>query len=366
MNVLLISNSLNYYYYFQTQNAKLATLSGLSMSLFPILYFFNFLYYTDLGSTFFVLFAYLLHLHNYHKSSAVVGAMSVLFRQTNIVWVVFMGWVSGYPVLVGEKRSARSELNLKTNFKANLQFVLKPASNFNFKPLANLFVDVVGIVWPYLVVVVAFASFLVLNGGIVLGAKSDHEAGFHLCQILYFSLFSFAFLLPVLPIYKVLREFSTFCRRTKKAIIMFLILTLLVIHFTTTTHRYLISDNRHYTFYVWKNIFQRHPSVRYLLAPFYVFSMFALWSSLGSAGRLWKLGFSTCLSLALAPSSLLEFRYFIVPFLLVRLNLEPQPGFIKILLETLAYLAVNSFAIYMFLYKPFTWPGSDELQRFMY
>lgn len=365
MNFLFVSRSLNYFY-FQAQNAKLATLSGLSMSLFPILYFFNFLYYTDLGSTFFVLFAYLLHLHSYHKSSALFGAVSVLFRQTNIVWMVFMGWVAGYPVLLGEKRSARSELNLKTDFKANLQFVLKSASNFNFKPLASLVVEVTGIVWPYSVVVGAFASFLVINGGIVLGAKSDHEAGLHLCQILYFSLFSFAFLLPVLPIWKVLREFSIFCRRNIKAATMLLILMLSVIHFTTTAHRYLLSDNRHYTFYIWKNIFQRHLSVRYLLAPFYILSMFSLWSSLGSAGRPWKLGFSACLSVALVPSSLLELRYFIVPFLLVRLNLEPRPGFVRILLEIFAYLAVNSFAIYMFLYKPFTWPGSDELQRFMY
>ncbi len=33
------------------------------------------------------------------------------------------------------------------------------------------------------------------------------------------------------------------------------------------THLYLLADNRHYPFYVWKNIFRRDESVKYLLVP---------------------------------------------------------------------------------------------------
>ena len=39
-----------------------AALSAFNMSLLPVLYFFSFLYYTDVGSTLMVLLAYCLHL----------------------------------------------------------------------------------------------------------------------------------------------------------------------------------------------------------------------------------------------------------------------------------------------------------------
>jgi DIE2/ALG10 family len=35
-------------------------------------------------------------------------------------------------------------------------------------------------------------------------------------------------------------------------------------------HPFLLSDNRHYTFYVWKRIFSLHPIVPYLLIPGYI------------------------------------------------------------------------------------------------
>lgn len=35
-------------------------------------------------------------------------------------------------------------------------------------------------------------------------------------------------------------------------------------------HPFLLSDNRHYTFYVWKRVFLLHPIAPYLLIPGYV------------------------------------------------------------------------------------------------
>lgn len=59
------------------------------MSLFPLNYFFQFLYYTDSGSTLFVLAAYYLMLKKLYQPSAYVAAISIIFRQTNVVWLVF-------------------------------------------------------------------------------------------------------------------------------------------------------------------------------------------------------------------------------------------------------------------------------------
>lgn len=38
-------------------------------------------------------------------------------------------------------------------------------------------------------------------------------------------------------------------------------------HRRSYTHPYLLADNRHYPFYVWKNIFKRHDLVKYALVP---------------------------------------------------------------------------------------------------
>lgn len=60
--------------------------------LFPVLFFFYGLYYTDVYSAFTVLFAYRCHLE--HKPVGVMGAglISLFMRQTNIFWVaVFLG-----------------------------------------------------------------------------------------------------------------------------------------------------------------------------------------------------------------------------------------------------------------------------------
>ena len=69
--------------------------SALNMALFPPLFFFSALYYTDVMSTLTVLFTYAAYLESSRASwsllrnfSAVaLGVFSLLFRQTNIFWV---------------------------------------------------------------------------------------------------------------------------------------------------------------------------------------------------------------------------------------------------------------------------------------
>lgn len=72
------------------KHAKLLTvLSAFSISLFPLNYFFQFLYYTDSGSTLFVLVSYYLMLKKFYQGSAYVAALAILFRQTNVIWLIF-------------------------------------------------------------------------------------------------------------------------------------------------------------------------------------------------------------------------------------------------------------------------------------
>ena len=75
--------------------------TGTNLGLFPVLFFFSGLYYTDPSSTLIVLLAYANHLTRIGTESPsflndvytlILGIVSLAFRQTNIFWVViYMG-----------------------------------------------------------------------------------------------------------------------------------------------------------------------------------------------------------------------------------------------------------------------------------
>jgi alpha-1,2-glucosyltransferase len=75
--------------------------TAFNIALFPLLFFFSGLYYTDVASTAAILVAYLNHLKRIGRNQSSVlsdlatialGVLTLLFRQTNVFWVVvFMG-----------------------------------------------------------------------------------------------------------------------------------------------------------------------------------------------------------------------------------------------------------------------------------
>ena len=77
-------------------------------------------------------------------------------------------------------------------------------------------------------------------------------------------------------------------------------------------------------------------------------------------------GYILALILALVPTPLLEFRYFILPFFIARLWIHPTSR-VALLLEGLIYVIVNVVTFYLFLMKPFEWSSEPgKLQRFMW
>ena len=88
--------------------------------------------------------------------------------------------------------------------------------------------------------------------------------------------------------------------------------------------------------------------------------------SLRKSGIIFLVTFPIFTTLNLAPQLLLEFRYFILPFLFYRLQVRPQTWW-KLILETFVYVGINVVTIGIYLYKPFVWdhePG--QIQRFMW
>lgn len=359
-------SSLWFFFLFQAHAASRRVLSALSLSTFPVLYFFNFLYYTDSGSTFFILFTYLMTLYGCHKTAAFLGGCSVLFRQTNIIWVAFCAGTlvaakldEAWKAAHVKKRDEKAPSYVPLTFSG-----LKKVTLFVFTSLSQL-KAVLFVAWPYIAVGTGFLVFVVMNNGIVVGDRTSHEVCLHFPQLFYFLSFTLFFSLPVSLCSNRVRRFF---QALKKRPLFFLSLTciaLLLVWKFTYAHRYLLADNRHFPFYIWKRIFQKHELMRFVLVPAYVFAGWNFADSFKSRSLFWNLAFLACLLAAIVPQKLLEFRYFIVPYLMYRLHV-PLSSLPRLILEFLLYTVVNAATFYIFITKTFQWPGSTETQRFMW
>ncbi|XP_054255797.1 dol-P-Glc:Glc(2)Man(9)GlcNAc(2)-PP-Dol alpha-1,2-glucosyltransferase [Indicator indicator] len=343
-------------------------LSTLTLAVFPTLYFFTFLYYTDSGSVFFTLFAYLMCLYGNHKTSALLGFCGFMFRQTNIVWAVFC---AGNVIAEKLTEAWKTELQKKKDEKISsrkgsfsdlirvLQFLVE-----YLIPPKNL-VTLTALTWPYIVLVAVFVGFVFTNGGIVVGDRSSHEACLHIPQLFYFLSFTAFFSFPHILTPTKIRKFLVSLRKHPVQYSLITVISFSLIWKFTYVHKYLLADNRHYTFYIWRKVFQRHELVKYLLVPVYMFAGWSFADTLKSKSIFWTLVYVVCLLAVTIPQKLLEFRYFILPFLIYRLNI-PFQSLYRQLLELAFYVVVNAVTFHLFLNRTFQWPNSDEIQRFMW
>uniref|UniRef100_A0A8C6UYI8 Dol-P-Glc:Glc(2)Man(9)GlcNAc(2)-PP-Dol alpha-1,2-glucosyltransferase n=1 Tax=Neogobius melanostomus TaxID=47308 RepID=A0A8C6UYI8_9GOBI len=352
----------------KTRTTSRRILSALSLSTFPVLYFFNFLYYTDAGSTFFILFTYLMTLYGCHRASALLGVCAVLFRQTNIIWVAFC---AGSLVAAKMDETWRMEQTKKKDeakSQVPLNFYgMKKVLLFTLEFVTNPVhvKSVLLLVWPYVLVAIGFFLFVILNDGIVVGDRTSHEACLNFPQLFYFFSFTLFFALPLTVCYYRVVRFLHSLKRQPFFFLVVTVLILLLVWKFTFVHKYLLADNRHYPFYVWKKIFQRHELVRYLLVPAYVFAGWSFLDSIKYRSLFWILALLVCIMAATVPQKLLEFRYFIVPYLMYRLHM-PLPSLHRLIIEFFLYTVVNVATVYIFISKTFPWPDSTAKQRFMW
>ncbi|KAF3794068.1 Dol-P-GlcGlc(2)Man(9)GlcNAc(2)-PP-Dol alpha-1-2-glucosyltransferase [Nymphaea thermarum] len=384
-----------------------ATLFALVLALYPLHWFFTYLYYTDIASTTAVMAMYLSCLKRSYWLSALLGGIAITIRQTNVIWMLFVACVgtidyvgllkgNGPTPSIGSTSSVNKneELanvknalvssNLRKRRKGNFTYAAAGSSlmygNSSQAPGSGLLDEVHTIIcrlWYlkfeilisfllYLVVLLIFVAFVLWNGGIVLGAKDAHVVSPHFMQILYFGLVSAAAmgsthfsLGQVLAIYELLskRKLSSF---------LVLILGLISVHFFSIAHPYLLADNRHYPFYIWRKIIQVHWLMKYLLVPFYVYSWFSIFNVLGKSQKTIciLLYFFACAAV-LIPTPLIEFRYYTIPFYFLVFQ-SPIVDNKSWYIMGLQYVVVNLFTIGMFLFQPFHWDHEPGIQRFMW
>eukprot|EP00116_Pleurobrachia_bachei_P001299 sb/3461561/ len=333
-------------------------MNSLVLTCFPLLYFYNLLYYTDVGSVLFVLASYSCSIRNCHKRSAVLGAIAVIFRQTNIIWV---GFTAGTVVI--RDIEFRGIFNDCDDFMS--QFAIA------FQAILRNFTRYLKLLTPYILIIFGFAGFILYNKGIVVGDRSAHVAVLHFPQFLYFLLFIFFFSAPHM-VQRLRYSHLTVLRYCFRPVhvALFFASALLAVACFRYEHPYLLADNRHYTFYVWRRILNRTPATMYLLLPvcFYTFlNMVALLSTVHS--KFFTLLYFLCCAAQTVPQGLLEFRYFILPYILYRLHV-PQHSWVVLFLELCQYTLINLLTVKVFLNKTFDWPDVGELnlnpQRFMW
>ncbi|KAL1862797.1 glucosyltransferase [Diaporthe australafricana] len=309
--------------------------TGMNIGLFPLLFFFSALYYTDVFSTLMVLFAFQNHLErvgpqgkSWRKDFFVVflGVAALFMRQTNVFWVVvFMGGleaVEAAKVVPAVRPQSPSHGRLWANIqcyaqRSSLGDIYDPA--LDQASLDDVFYCALGIaiavvsnplrvmkqVWAHVAVMGIFVAFVLWNGSVVLGDKTNHVATVHLPQMLYiwplFAFFSAPLLLPFLPwslqVSAALGLSGNAPKRPEAAtsqnwyhtclsIASYAFLTaagLAIVHFNTIIHPFTLADNRHYMFYVFRYSILRRKLVRYALVPAYVLCWSICWRALGGS-----------------------------------------------------------------------------------
>lgn len=343
-------------------------MSAMNLAFFPLMYFFTFLYYTDVGSTFLVLLMYCLHLDGRDWFASMIGGISVLFRQTNIVWVFFVATQAAAPHLMGQAHEALSEkkcsrFSLTTwgqlkEFGAGMRQVVMKGK------FAGLTVCVFRTCAGYLLVALAFLAFVKINNGVVVGDRDAHMVVMHPTQVLYFFGFSLFFGSPF-ACTRVGRMLD-WLKKNKLISIFSTLLALLIVKNYTVAHPYLLADNRHYTFYIWRRIITRTDFSAMLLVPAYMYGAFTVFFNIRRADLMLKIAFPLCLVINLMPNYLLEFRYFVLPFMMQRLQVRPS-SWLKLCAEHILFQVINIVTLYLFIFKPFRWEHEPEhLQRFMW
>ncbi|KAJ1650320.1 glucosyltransferase [Dispira simplex] len=305
-------------------------IEAIVVCLFPVLYFSGLLYYTDVGSTLFIALGYAWAQSRYHWLAALSCLVAVTYRQTNAIWTCL--------ILVAALLREFQYAPASTALRRQVCFTRAIQLNVFYEGLQHAWVagrafwQYSRFLWPavlpYLIVEVMFGLFLVWNRGIVLGDHEHHLASLHFPQIYYCVAFLTGILAPTIfrlnyPVSFLI--YTTKYLRSMRFIILSVLLiacTLFSIHRFTLEHPFILSDNRHYSFYVWKDIYRTHPLVRYLLVPFYFFGFWLLSRVLAYQQTLvWCLAYLGCVVLTLVPSPLLEFRYFVLPYYFLRTHI---------------------------------------------
>jgi alpha-1,2-glucosyltransferase len=307
-----------------------STLTALIICVIPFNWFYSHLYYTDNLSTLFVLLIYMFQKEGNLTRAGLAGLCAVLSRQTNIVWVF------GFSCL-----SLWEDLRAPTGLIGGLKKL-----------------------WIQIFLGISFLLFLRYNDwSLVIGHHEHHSLSHHFAQINYAILTTLAVSWPL-----IIQKLSIRKLVSKKFLVV-LLLSIACAEFGTVVHPFILSDHRHYSFYLYKRILSFR-SVRSFLIPILIAIVTTSTGTLNplslvSTKNLARVVFLFCTIVTLVPSPLIEFRYFNIPMTLAVIEMVRLGSKSQRIVTLLFCVAVNVVTMYVFLYRPFE-SADWGTSRFMY
>ncbi|CAN4116967.1 unnamed protein product [Withania somnifera] len=290
------------------------------LALYPLHWFFTFLYYTDIASLTAVLASYLMSLKKKYFFSSLVGALAVLIRQTNIIWILFIACTGVLDYILNQQEDSAdltdsSQSQGKDAFPVSSQGV-GTHSNLRKRRIHNQ--------------AATFSSpFHQTVASPVPSSDFSHEV----------------------------RENSSILWQFKWELIASFL-------------PYLIIMTTFITFVYWNGsivlVIKYHWSMKYLLVPLYVYSWISIFNTLAKSQRkTWVLVYFLATAVTLIPAPLIEFRYYTIPFFFLILHSHVDDVRSWLLMGIL-YVAINNFTMYVLLFRPFSWVHETGVQRFIW
>lgn len=364
----------------------LNVLQALNLAILPPLYFFSHVYYTDtLSLTFLLIFSRLCFTSKFKISILLLGLWSVLMRQTNVVWVAMVFGHKTLDMLIRTSRVFGNKYLTKTTSRGSsiIDYDIDNTKLKRYYGLPDIYVALKYhlssgfvtffkyltlqdhlILLTHIIILASFLTFVVVNGSIVLGDKQAHEATIHIPQMFYFLIFYGIFGLPYVML-KLTTTVKLIFGNKLKVIILILIF-LVIVHFNTVSHPYLLADNRHYTFYVWNRWYGKYNFAKYVSVPVYVFLLINLYANLKDQNCIsFLLPYSICAFIVLSLQKMIEIRYFLIPYIILRLRFA-KPSALVVFCEFLLYMFLNVVTFYLFFTKEIIWKDFDYKQRIIW
>jgi alpha-1,2-glucosyltransferase len=210
------------------------------------------------------------------------------------------------------------------------------------------------------------------------GDRSNHIAILHWPQLLYFTITALLFNALDL-LYRMQEVVKLVSLRSVGKLLVYFMISLLLVKYFTFAHPFILSDNRHYIFYVWKRLFQKNELCKYYLCVPYSIAFLVIneiickFSALFTKDLLefvvkkqsfvWKLIYWASVGMALVPSPLIEVRYFIIPLIFLQLHARVSERVSSY--NLLLYIVINAFLFYVFTLRTFVAPDGS-IGRFMF
>ncbi len=190
----LISSFCVYIFYLVSKiiDSKNSRIKTLQFFLFPLIFVFLFLLYTDILSLLFILLSFYLILKNQETLAGVPAILSILVRQNNVIWVVFLS------LLVFKKHKSLTQYFKKS--------------------------------WIYLIGIGSFSLFVIINKGTSIGDlnKTYQSASLHSENLFFFFLLTFFLFLPA-----IIASYKNILNLLSRKVVLLIVIIFLIIYVVT-------------------------------------------------------------------------------------------------------------------------------------